>query len=246
MPSPDEPFQGKSQSLEQGTGSSSNEVVSPVQAGSGAEASVQSDGPTTSAVTVAWQDMGASKVGTQFVVQLTNTSPAIHSVELHLSSFTPSNEVIEQKFMEVVLDPRESRAVPINIDDVPVQSTVHPSALRVRALYKEQGATTELPFTAFTDPLMITFDGQFKVATARSVGEQIRVNSNVSDLTNHLLEQGEVLVRNPQNATFSRAEADNSDARQGPTLIVSQPQSPPDFKTATHFPETAGSQGDER
>lgn len=194
---------------------------------------------------MAWQDQNDSQVSTQFPVLVTNTSPIVQSVELLLAGATPSNQIIEQSFMNLVLAPQETRVVSIHVDDLPVQSTVHASALRVVARYVKQGAQSSgQQLRAFTDPVMLTFESTLKMATARKVGEQIRVDSTVADLTAYILEEGEVLIRNPGNAAFSRATIDNSDSRQGPTLILSHLDVPADFENSPHFADTEAPQGD--
>lgn len=228
-------FREEKQALEEDT-----EAPSASTASEAVEAVVESDGPTSTAVTVAWQDQNDSKVSSQFPVLVTNTSPVVQSVELLLAGATPSNQIIEQSFMNLVLAPQETRVVSIHVDDLPVQSTLHASALRVVARYIKRGTKLR----AFTEPLMLTFESTFKTATARKVGEQIRVDSDVADLAAYILEEGEVRIRNPGNAAFSQAAVDDSDSRQGPTLILSQLDVPADFDNSPHFADTEVPQGD--
>src|SRR5690606_36594879 len=65
-------FREEKQALEEDT-----EAPSASTASEAVEAVVESDGPTSTAVTVAWHDQNDSKVSSQFPVLVTNTSPVV-------------------------------------------------------------------------------------------------------------------------------------------------------------------------
>lgn len=239
-------FRRQELALEQPEGPSGQEQPSSSPIKPTVEPAVESDGPTATAVTVVWYEQGDEKVGTRFPVLVANTSSEIQSVELLLTGATPSNQIIEQPFLNLALAPNEKRVVSIAVDDLPVQSTVHASALSVTARYGKYGSEpTNPPLLTFTESLMLTFESNFKTATARKMREQIRFDSNVPDKMAHLLARGEVLIKHPSSAAFAKAAVDNPESGQGPTLILSQLEPRLDLEeNVQHFPDTELTQGD--
>jgi hypothetical protein len=224
-----------------------NESASSEKAPAAKEApEIRGDGPTSTAVTVGWHNLGNSASGTKFPVRVTNTSSEVQMVELVLAGTTPSNqETIDQKLIDLVLAPKETRVVPVKIDELPVQSTVHPSGLRVVARYGlSSAALVSSTLMAFTEPLLITHDSTFKSATARKLGEQARVDALTPNRSTRLIDEGEVLMRNAKSGALARASEGNARVRHAPMMFHSQRPLNVDHENATHFPDTELPQGD--
>jgi hypothetical protein len=135
--------------------------------------------------------------------------------------------------------------VQVKIDELPVQSTVHPSGLRVVARYgSSSAALATSTLMAFTELLLITYDSNFKTATARKLEEQARVDSLAPDRATRLIDEGEVLMRSAKNGALARTSEGNSRVRHAPMMFHSRRPLNVDHENAVHFPDTEPSKGD--
>lgn len=201
-----------------------------VQEGSslGESEPVGHDRPSLQPITIAWQ--GSAKGPRDvFPVRIVNNSEHAYEVGLHLEGEGPGVEPRLEKFSEVALGSGEERVVPIELSDLPVQSSVYPSSLRVIARYRELDASApaapllavEGERAAFTVPLLVTSNADFKGAVARTIAEQKAVNDKMDRAELKEL-HGETRVRGPGGSYRVLAGAE-SGIVEGPKLITSVP-----------------------
>lgn len=159
--------------------------------------------PGRPAVVVRWNDDGDSAIAQSLALLVENTTATPQVVKLLLAGTTPSgSQTLEQAWTELLLQSKEARVLRVDFDEIPVQSSVAPAALRVLARYGQaDGTPPALNALSFTESLLLTFDASFKTATARSVDQQ-SAHDAATDLNPVLGIEGEVRLRNAQTAAF--------------------------------------------
>jgi hypothetical protein len=200
------------------------------------------------AITLRWvQPKNAANVSELRVI-VQNTTDVAQRVQLVLSGTPPSRqEVIEQPWLEFVLGGRQSRVQRLPLSDMPVQSSVHPSGLRVVAQFSptldEPGAP---PAIAFTEPRLLTFDGSFRTAHLRTTEEHSRLQTEAPNLESLLEAPFEVRMRNSQTGAFVLASGMDPDGQPSGVMIVRDvdPELVKDSDIHPHFPDTEVLLGD--
>jgi hypothetical protein len=227
----------------EGSTDAARETIALVTASEEPEGDFSGDGVSDTAVTLAWHEPASAKHAAVFPVLVKNTTTQTQTVELQITGSSPENEPLEQPLTSFNLPPNSTRVVPIKLDDMPVQSSGSPGGMRVAARYATSGASAEAPrFVVFTEPLMVTFDADFKAATARTAPEQMRVNTRVS--TEVLLgRRGEVRLKDARTSAY-RARSTTASGPIGPVVML--PASADiDFANAGHAEDTETLRGDQ-
>lgn len=183
------------------------------------------DRPSLQPITLSWQRSNAGQRDA-FPVRVVNNSEQIYDVSLHLEGEGPGVAPRLESFLEFDLAPAEERVIPVALDDLPVQSSVHPSSLRVVARYRSRDQSApvapilaeDAERTSFTTPLLVTSSEDFKSAVARTIAEQKADNDErVSELS----KRGETRVRGP-SGSYRAAQHAESGIEEGPISIVSR------------------------
>lgn len=205
--------------------------------------------PSRTAVNVQWGGPIGPGAMKQVPVLLTNNSAVAQAVTLVLSGTSPNaQQVVEQKWFELVLAAGQKQTVQLPFDRAPVQSTVRPSGLRVVAQFAESGAAPSSgKRTVFTEPLLVTFKGDFKAATARSLGDQKKADAATPDLDAILQSAFEVRLRSEKSGAMVAVAAPGlaSDAWAGAMGVrdVSAEEAEAD-RGGPHAPDTEIPVGD--
>jgi hypothetical protein len=199
----------------------------------------KADGRSATAVTLGWHELAATTHATVFPVQVKNTTTETQTLDLLVSAFTPEGDPIDRALTSFNLPANSTRVVPIKADDFPAQSSGNAGGVRVVVRYVATGTAPSAPkFTVFTEPLMVTFDADFKAATARTVAAQVSETARAADPHAQLERKGEVRLKDAKNGAFTARIADSRGVQRGPTVILSQIPYPVDYKNATYAPET--------
>lgn len=207
------------------------------------ERTLDGDHPGQTAVVLRWLKPADTTRAKELRIVVENTTDEPQDVELLLSGTPPSRqEVIEQKWTDIVLGAKETRTLSLPIGSIPVQSTVHSAGLRVVASFTEAAsAGTAARNLAFSESRTLTSASDFKSVHVRTPDEQSRVHTLAANVDALLQSSGEVRQRNQKSGAFALANA--IDARTGLRhgVMIVRDVSPAEVEgteNAMHYPDT--------
>lgn len=207
--------------------------------------SFQGEGPSRQAVAVAWQNE-SSKMGRNFPVRIVNNAKESYHVTLLLEGQGPGVGPTVVEFSQLVLIAGEEQSVAIELDELPVQSSVHPSSIRVVARYSPTVRSASAPAlpvvektssTSYTAPLLVTSTADFKNAVARTILEE-KAQTDKVDIVVHMTARGETLIRDTNGAYRLPTQETTHGVLLGPQAVVSELPFEVDREKVPRVPDT--------